>query len=215
MSTAQAGQLVRRCAHERDEESWKEFERLFRSKLLLAIRLTKQKLGRSLQVGDDEDLLQDVYCRLLSRDGINLTRCRADDAPQVVAYLQRIARSVVLDRGKAAAAEKRGAYQVVDFPAECEADLAELAVEGRPDPESELIARERKQLFFARCREFVGPKNPRRDLLVLYLAFFEGMTSREIVERLGSGTTVTGIDSLIYRVRGRLRAIGVPVPRRA
>ena len=47
---------------------------------------------------------------------------------------------------------------------------------------------------------------------MLRLAWVLGHSSREIAERLGDGWTVSGVDSLLFRLRRRLRSVGAPLP---
>jgi DNA-directed RNA polymerase specialized sigma24 family protein len=49
---------------------------------------------------------------------------------------------------------------------------------------------------------------------VLHLALYEGLSSREISERLGGALRPTSVDSLIFRLRRRLSRFGLPLPRR-
>jgi len=53
-----------------------------------------------------------------------------------------------------------------------------------------------------------------RDLNVLYLAFFEGHSSREICRRLGGGLTPSCVDSMVHRLKHRLAAFGLQLPKR-
>ena len=81
-------------------------------------------------------------------------------------------------------------------------------------PEERVLRRERQRIFLKRCRASLGPRSPERDLRVLYLAFLEGLSSREISRRMGRGTTPSCVDSLVHRVRKRLARGGLSIPHR-
>jgi RNA polymerase sigma factor (sigma-70 family) len=164
---------------------------------------------------DRQDLLQEVYFRLLEKQGQRLRRCRAQGQQAVGAYLSRIAESVVIDHLRAEAATKRGRGRVVSDAGDGELGPFERAPDRGPSPEERVLLREKRRLFARHCRDAVGPRHATRDLRVLYLAFFEGWTSGEISGRLGGGLTPSSVDSLLHRLKRRLARAGLQVPRRA
>ncbi|MDX1503842.1 MAG: sigma-70 family RNA polymerase sigma factor [Thermoanaerobaculia bacterium] len=208
-------ELVRRCARERDPRLWEEFVRAFGTRLKGGVRRALRRSGGAVRDEELDDLLQDVYCKLLENGARSLVLCRAADGREAGAYLGRVAETVVLDRLRAAAAAKRGRDLLVTPPAHVEADPAERAVDSSArSPEERLLNRERRRIFLLRCRDAAGPRDPRRDLKILYLAFLEGMTSREIARRLGPGLTPGSVDSLVHRAKRRLARLGVALPHR-
>ena len=92
-------------------------------------------------------------------------------------------------------------------------DLTDRAVDRSPSPEEWVISRERRRFFLERCRDAVGRRSV-RDLNVLYLAFFEGHSSREICHRLGGGLTPSCVDSMVHRLKQRLADFDLQLPRR-
>lgn len=158
--------------------------------------------------------MQEVYCRLLERRGRYLQRCRGEVDGAVGVYLGRVAESVVVDYLRSRSAAKRGSGRLWDRRWEVGYELADWVVDSGRSPEERLLQRERHVRFFSRCRELVGSRSPRRDLEVLYLAFYEGWTSREISRRIGNGMTPSAVDSLVHRLKRRLAKSGVEVPRR-
>jgi DNA-directed RNA polymerase specialized sigma24 family protein len=191
-------ELLNRCALAGEAEDWEEFVERYRHRLTAGIRRALRRAGAMAAREEQEDLLQNVYCRLLEESGRTLRRCRGGGDRAVGAYLARIAESVTIDHLRAVGAAKRGRHRMVHF---------------RSDPWL-LLRRERWQVFLGRCRAAVGTRSPRRDLTVLHLALFEGLSSREISERLGGGLRPTSVDSLIFRLRQRLSRAGVALPRR-
>jgi RNA polymerase sigma factor (sigma-70 family) len=197
-----------------EAEDWEEFVERYRHRLAAGIRRALRRAGAVTVREDQEDLLQNVYCRLLEKRGRRLRRCRGGGERAVGAYLARIAESVTIDHLRAVGAAKRGRHRLVNVRSEPWSDPMTRAVDPHPTPEERLLRRERWQVYLGRCRELVGSRSPRRDLTVLHLALFEGLSSREISERLGGGLRPTSVDSVIFRLRRRLAGAGLPLPRR-
>jgi RNA polymerase sigma factor (sigma-70 family) len=197
-----------------EAEDWEEFVDRYRHRLTAGIRRALRRAGMVVVREDHEDLLQNVYCRLLEQSGRSLRRCRGGGEQAVGAYLARIAESVTIDHLRALGAAKRGRHRLVNVRSDAWGDPLTRAVDPRPTPEERLLRRERWQVFLGRCRAVVGTNSPRRDMTVLHLALFEGLSSREISERLGGGLRPTSVDSLIFRLRRRLSRVGLPLPRR-
>ena len=214
MPKHEIGELLARCASSFEPEPWREFVHRFEDRLTGGIDRAVRRFGVRLSREEREDLVQDAYCRLLDKQALGLRRCRARRETEVGAYLGRIGERVVVDHLRAGAALKRGRRLVVDHLLTHEQDLAEIAEERSPSPEDWVLSRERRQFFLARCREVVG-KRASHEMTVLYLAFFEGHSSREICHRLGGGLTPSCVDSMVHRVKQRLAVLGLRLPRRS
>jgi RNA polymerase sigma factor (sigma-70 family) len=214
MQTYEARDLIRRCATERDAETWQEFQERFSRPLAMGVRRTLLRFDA--RIGDDEhqDLLQETYCRLLEGQGRRLRSCRGEVEGAISAYLGRVAESVVVDFLRGRNAAKRGGGVVVDLHRGTGTELADRMIDPRRTPEEKLLLRERRARFLARCGKLVGKRSPERDLQVFYLALFEGWTSREICQRMGQGLKPSTVDSLIHRLRKRFTALGIDIPRR-
>ncbi|TNF71652.1 MAG: sigma-70 family RNA polymerase sigma factor [Acidobacteria bacterium] len=214
MNRGGAYELLNRCATVGEAEDWEEFVDRYRHRLAAGIRRALRRAGAVVVHEDQEDLLQNVYCRLLEQRGRRLRRCRGDGDQAVGAYLAKIAESVTIDHLRALGAAKRGRNRLVDTRLDGWGDPLTRAVDPRPTPEERLLRQERWQVFLRRCRAVAGARSPGRDLKVLHLAIYEGLSSREISERLGGGLRPTSIDSLIFRLRRRMSRAGVRLPRR-
>ena len=214
MEQNEIGELLRRCAAGGDESAWRRFLELFGSALKAGVRRVLRRSGLRCDAAGREELVQEVYCRLLENDGRILRRCRGDSAPAVAAYLRRVAESVAVDRLRSLAAVKRGQDKVVRLRDGDRRQRQPGFVADGPGPEARLLARERRRRAFSRCRELVGGRTPGRDLSVLYLAYCRGYSSREIARRLGGGLTQARVDSLMHRLRRRLARGGIRIPRR-
>jgi len=214
MQKHEARDLVRRCATDRDTETWQEFQDRFKRPLVMGVRRTLLRFDARISNDEHQDLLQETYCRLLEGQGRRLRGCRGEVEGAISAYLGRVAESVVVDFLRGRGAAKRGGGVLVDLGRSGAADPTDRLVDPRRSPEERLLLRERRLRFLAKCGKLVGKRSPERDIRVLYLAFFEGWTSREICSRLGKGIKPSTVDSLVHRLKKRLAAQGIDVPRR-
>jgi RNA polymerase sigma factor (sigma-70 family) len=214
MSQVEIRDLLRRCAAGGDEAAWRRFLDLFGPALAAGVRRVARRAGLPGDPTSREELLQDVYCRLLENDGRILRDCRGDTRPAVAAYLRRVAESAAVDRLRLLTAAKRGRHLLVRLSDADRRRWRGSFLAESPGPEQRLLARERRRRAFARCRRLVGGRSPQRDLSVLFLAYCRGLDSREIARRLGGGLTPARVDSLVHRVRRRLARGGIRIPRR-
>ncbi len=214
MTPSETCELLRRCAAGGDDAAWRQFLDQFGPVLAAGVMRALRRAGVPAERPLRQEMMQEVYCRLLERQGHILRGCRGSGAPVVAGYLRRVAESVVVDRLRALAAAKRGRDRIVRLrEATRRGDLRRLVADG-PSPEARLLARERRRRAFRRCRRLLGGKAPGRDLSVLFLAYCRGLSSREIARQLGGGLTPARVDSLMHRLRRRLARGGIRIPRR-
>ena len=199
--------LFRSCASARCERAWSEFVARFHARLVCAVRRTLVRLEVSSSNEERvEDLVQEVYCRLL---GGGRGLFRGDSEAQLMTYLQRVAESVVVDARRLALADKRWGGRRVEF--EEGTPLTSAECDG---PEERLLARERRSTFLALCRHALGRRASPTTVRIARLALVEGWTSREIAAGLGGKVGIAGVDSVIYRLRRNLAGRGIALPRR-
>ena len=211
MEVNESRRLLERCARQRDWLAWDEFRGRYEARLVAGVRRGLRRTGVWHPPVEVEDLLQEVYCKLLDHGGRCLLRCRGDAEEAISAYLGRIAETVTIDRVRSEIALKRGRSLLVSLPR----DRGEVdSIDPAKGPEQRLLERESSSVFLRRCREVVGPRKAQRDLRVLYLACIEGWRSRDIARALGGGLTASSIDSLVHRARKRLAAKGIGIPPR-
>lgn len=191
------------------------------SYLRRAVYRALRAAGVRLHRGEPEpvdELMQEVYCRIFAAEGRCLQQCRAGSTGQVAAFLARVAERVVFDHLRRGAAEKRGRALLADWDEPEGTALRPVAVDPAASPEERLLGEERRrQLFdrFARNGHLPARPHWERDLRILHLALVEGWSSPEISERFGGRLAPSSVDSLIHRLRRRLAAGGVQLPRRA
>ncbi len=214
MEQSSDAELVSICVADRGPEVWSRFIERFGVRLTMGVRRAFRRAGILPNPVDIEDLLQEVYCKLLARGGRVLRNCRGRDGSEVSAYLGRVAESVVLDHLRAGAADKRGKDLVIQQSPEQEFELCDLAVDRGPSPEERILNWERKRLLLWRCRRKSSGPSAQRDLWVFYLAFFEGWTSREISRYLKGSLKPGSVDCVLHRLRKRLALQGLQLPRR-
>jgi RNA polymerase sigma factor (sigma-70 family) len=207
-------ELVSICVSDRGPEVWSRFMERFGTRLTMGVRRAFRRAGIFPRAVDLEDLLQEVYCRLLASGARVLRNCRGRHENEVSAYLGRVAESVVLDHLRAGAAEKRGRNIVIEQYPWQEFEVCDLAADRGPSPEERILNRERKQALLSQCRRKSSGPSANKELWVFYLAFFEGWTSREISRHLRGGLTPGSVDCVVHRLRKRLSSQGMQLPRR-
>ena len=215
MDRSDVAELVQRCAENYDPELWDQFIDQFEDRLQAGVRRALARCDLRLAEQDREDLLQDVYCRLLERRRRCMRMCKGSEMASVGAYFGKVAENVVLDRLRSRSAVKRGRDLLVDPGPDSMLDPVAEAPDHRADPEQRLLARERQRAFLRLFRGLLGSESPQRDWTVFRMAVLEGWSSREICEQVGGTLKPSTVDSLIHRLRRRLLSVGVHLPRRS
>jgi hypothetical protein len=141
-----------------------------------------------------DEILQEVYCRLLDGGGRRLRRCRATSENQTAAFLGRVAERVALDQLRLARALKRGG----EMTRRGVSDRA--LVDPRANPEERFLGRERLRLLLERCGVLAGRKDYRRNARILAMAA-EGWSNGDIARVVGGRYTARSIEGLLARVR--------------
>jgi len=207
MEAISARCLLGACASGANDNAWREFIRRFRKGLESGVRSGLRRLAYDAPKDEIEDLLQEIYCRLLESDGRRLRATRGTTDGEIGSYLRRLAENVVSDRVRAARAAKRQS-SVVRSLSGVENALADPA----PSHEQTLLAREDAQRVL---RVGVGRRmGSERSAWIARKALLEGWTSAEIARALRGGVTTGAVDAVLSRVYRRLRAAGVRLPRR-
>jgi DNA-directed RNA polymerase specialized sigma24 family protein len=176
------------------ETAWEDLVGRYGSGLRARVGSVLRRSGVLPRSEHVEEIVQEVYCRLLAGGGRRLRGCRATSESQVGAFLGRVAERVALDQLRAARAQKRGGDQAVHGPAD------EQAIDPRANPEELALGRERLRLFLERCGTLAGRRDYRRNARILALAV-AGMSSGEIADVMGGALSARGIDGLLARVR--------------
>lgn len=197
-------EFLRRCASAWHDADWDELVRRYGPRLASRVRRRLHRCGVRADDGLAEEMLQEVYCRLLEARGRRLLACRGRNEDEVLAYLGRLADRVVIDQVRQLRAVTRGYDRVVSDPAPS-APLAAEPVDPGRSPEDRVLARDGLRRLLARLRATESGVHGRRNLQVLLLSVLGGWTSREIAILLAGDLGPSGVDSLLNRVKRRLR----------
>ncbi|HVR95643.1 MAG TPA: sigma-70 family RNA polymerase sigma factor [Thermoanaerobaculia bacterium] len=183
---------------------WEEFVHRHGNKLRYRVVRLLLQIGERPRPDQVEELTQEVYCRLLEGGGDLLER-RADRQGELVSYLAKVTASVVIDRVREERAGKRGRARLVDVGC-CGLRFFDRVADAEPNPEQDLMQRERRHLFLERCSRFLNPGRRKRNTWILKMALFEDWRSREIASALGGRMAPSSVDSLVHRAVRRLTA---------
>lgn len=186
---------------------------------LLRAQVRRTLLSMKLKPYDDlvEEQVQEVYYRLLLGGPQRLRLLRRWSDRRVVAYLCRMAESVVVDEVRAKAAVKRGEGWGLWWDGGLPG-IPWNAVDPRGTPEDQALLSERRHLLLRGCRRMarsmMNEEDRGRCLRVLRLAILEGWSSREIARAEGWALAASTVDTLVHRARRRLARGGVELPDR-
>lgn len=192
----------------RDPRSWDRLVQRYGNRLAAVARRSLSRCGLPTYTEDVEDLVQEVWCRLVERWGPRPGRGIRGGESGLFAYMASTVHNAAVDRARAVGAVKRGRRCPRDH------GRVELLADGMATPEERLLRRDDRRLFRARCRPYTSRTRRRRDLRVVELALLDGWTSRQIAAVLRPSLAPSSIDSLIHRVRRGLAGEGVPLPPR-
>jgi len=212
MEDTRVVELFRICiASNRNERAWAEFVRRFQPRLRAGVLRVLRRFDPAPGPDGVEDLVQDVYCRLLERGAGSF---RGGTEGEVLTYLQRVCESVVVDRLRGRATAKRGGRTRIVELGDKDGDLAETVADGGSSPEARCLHRELRGVLLEGCRGLTEGPWRERNLAIFELAVLDGWTSREIAEGFDWGLKAGSIDSVIHRQRRKLKRRGIEAPPR-
>lgn len=203
-------ELVQCCAETPEPEAWTAFVDRFGRRLAAGVCSAFRRAGVACPREELDDVMQDVYCRLLRRGRAALRACRGREDCEIDAYLFRLAQRVALDHLRARAAVRRGGD--VPHVADDDGSPADGLASREPSPEDRTLLAEQWRLLASSCRGSSDSEDLDRRLLIWSLR--DGLTSSEIARRLRGRIGPSGIDTRLHRMRHRLAAEGLLLPRR-
>lgn len=228
------GDAMRACSQARDarrDDAWSDLVARFGTSCARLQRHALRRRGFPARPSEVEDALQELWLRLL-RAGDSF-RGRTD--AEAVAYVALCARHVACDRRRSTVAKCRAPevdpaseHRIVRAVVRRGRGLRSWRDPWRPPtdcvtPETLAIRREAIRGFVESCRRTVracAPQGRRRRgstsrrVQALARAFVEGESSVELSRRYGGTPSAREIDRLAVRLRRRMRAQGVELPRR-
>lgn len=214
MSESGMAVLWSRCASSRDEGDWERLVGVLRPKVRSAVIAGYMELEIRPVWEQVEERIQDVYCRLLDHDCRALRSFRGSCDGEVVAYLRRVGRSVVVDRVRKLQASKRGGgWHPVSGSQTLDLSQAERIADPGPSPDERYIIKEWRRSLVRQCAQALAGC-AERDRRIFRMAHFEGLSSREIAAELGGQIDPGSVDSVLYRQRRLLARRGLSLPHR-
>lgn len=205
-----------------DHEAWRHFLRRFERRIRCILRHMARRSGLDPDAEDLRDMAQDLYLGWLHRGrGFDGT-----SQGEFWHYVRSSARNVAVSRRRRREAEKRSAGAGDQERAErmgVAAGWVEYEGHRAPKeatcPETRLLARERRRRRLERLRRAIRSVAPgdARAHVALEWVLLEGRSSREvsrILARRGEEVCRDQIDRWVFRLRRRLAADGLRLPRR-
>lgn len=195
----------------RTETDWCALVDRHAARVRSAVAVALRAFGERPDPDRVDDLVQEVWCRLLERDRHRRAGPRGVHEGETASYLRRVAATVVADVLRADGAAKRRPRQLVPLAGDAEGRRDEPA-DPRTCPLRSLLARDQLRRFLETCGELAGRRTRRERRRLVRLAFVAGLSSSDIAARLGRGWTAAGVDAVLFRLRRRLSARGERVP---
>lgn len=196
---------------------WSALVRRHDARLRGRVRRTLNRLGLRAQLELVDEIVQDVYCRLLEGGEHRLRHGVGGlSDPSLLAYLGTVAERTVLDQVRNASALKRTGLSTVRLGrlGRRTRRAVERIADPGPTPEQTAIRSQGRRQLLDRCREIRGLGPGRRNAWVMRLAVLEGYSSREIAAAAGGRLSPHTIDMLVHRLRRRLARSGFALTRR-
>jgi RNA polymerase sigma-70 factor (ECF subfamily) len=198
--------LLRECGQRlTNRVLWAKFQERFQNLIFLYI-LRALRARRSDSTSPDviSDLAQDVYLRLVQHDGRILRSFRGATEFSVMAFLARVAMSVVADQYRRESADKRSASLI--SIEEARETMDEKLHRESPDFDVNSLAAMLSWIDVERVLQGdPDQRNARRNLLIFKLHYMDGFTAAEIAGFPAFDLTKSGVDSILARLRKRLQ----------
>lgn len=196
-------ELVAACSRPESPDAWDELIRRFGNFIRGVVYEVTEVLGVARGHDLRQELVQEVYCRLLENRRRYLRRFRGTTESEALAFFARVARSVVYDHNRRRRAKKRtGRRTGIPLPGTLFFSPRFLE---EPTPEDRLLWVEDWRGFWRQASSTLNARpSGRRDLSIFHLYVVEGWNSREISERFHPSLEPTSVLSVVHRVRGQL-----------
>jgi RNA polymerase sigma factor (sigma-70 family) len=214
-------ELLERCSRQpSDNAAWEEFVRRFQTTIRSNViktfhRKSREDHDRKPQFPDDliEDLVQEVYKRLIYDRNRALMRFEGEYANSIYQYLAMISINVVRDHFREARAQKRPkvSYSLDELLEAGDSALLNSAVSWLDGhPMSGLTPRYTKEEIDQALWKAATGKNRDRDILIFQLRFYEGLTLEEIAKVTGGKLSAISVGSILNRTTKKIRRILEP-----
>lgn len=193
-------ELIRACVQTGETAAWQEFVRRFRPVVAATVMRTSRRHGAHSPALLD-DLIQETFLKLCSNDCRILRDFVPQSADAAYAFMKTVASSVAQDYFRTGMAVKRGAGR---HEAPLDPNVESTAgYDALPDAEREILIHEIDETL----KTVVEPATRIRDRGIFWLYYRQGMTARAISRIAGVDLTPKGVESVLQRLIGQVRAI--------
>jgi len=202
-----AADLLRECGQKLTNRAiWTKFQNRFQG--LIFLYLMRALRFRSIEEdvsGIVPDLAQEVYIRLVRRDGQALRSFRGTTEFSVMAFLTRLCANVVSDHFQSQAKLKRKA-QVISIEDARAKEMKGDAVSRPTELDTSSLSSILTWIDIERVVEGDSDqKNARRNALIFKLHHIDGFSAAEIARFAGFELTRGGVETVLTRLRKRIQ----------
>ncbi|MBM3810151.1 MAG: RNA polymerase sigma factor [Acidimicrobiia bacterium] len=196
-SSAELWRLIRQCADSGDADSWERFVGLVQPVIAGTVYRVSRRFGQADKEIVD-DLVQDALLRVCANRCRVLREFESENPEAVFGLMKSIAFSVAHDHWRGRLTEKRGA----GVP---EQSLEETR---QADSQSEDSQQEmERRILIQEIDGFLRSSDLRpEDRRIFWLYYRQGLTARAIAAIPAFGLTQKGVESVIQRTSGKVRA---------
>ena len=204
-----ASRLFQRCLDEQSDEVWSLFQQRYGRYLERVVRRAVLRHGMRLRRHQIEELLQELFCRVLD----HRPRFSRSDR-QLWAYFSQVALNLLVDRYRRAL-YRRKRLALIRGGAGSEWLRTKLVLEEVPTPEDIALYHDGWRQLITLAARVVRPDRRPLELRALRMALIEGYSSHEISQATGGRLKPRRVDRLVFRLRRKLLAAGLGrLPRR-
>jgi RNA polymerase sigma factor (sigma-70 family) len=201
-----AADLLRECGEKlTDRTLWTRFQERFQGLIFLYL----MRALRLRRIQDDAadivpDLAQEVYLRLVQHDGRILRSFRGTTEFSVMAFLARIAATVVQDHQRHMTSDKRRGQVVPIDSVKADETRGSKGSDAEFDPKA--LSAILSWIDIERIVEGEPDrKNARRNALIFKLHYVDGFEAGEIARYPGFELTKSGVETILSRLRKRIQ----------
>ena len=205
LSSLSHNQLIRLLANEpQDGHAWREFIRRFQPYLAAVVKRECVKLGYRPGLMALDDILQDVYFKLLKNEGEAFRTFKGQYENTIWRFLEVAAMRVVYNHRRRDNAVKRPRI-AGDIARERLGDLLDLFPDKNAEDEVNRIMME---LAVAECLKRIGKKlrHAERDIRIIVLYLFYGMSAESIAELPEINLSFQSVFRIIADLKERLKS---------
>lgn len=209
MTRPSASHLFQRYLDEQSDEAWSQFQERHMPYVKGVIRRAVRRFGIRLREPQIEDLLQELFCRLL-----HLRPRFGGSDRKLWCYLSQMTLHLLVDRYRRTVFQRKR-LSLVRHGLGAEWLHTELSSEEILTPEDIAMRRDGWRQLCSLAARVVRPDRRSLELRALRLALLEGYSSREVSQACEGLLTPQRVDRLVFRLRRKLLAAGLGVlPRR-